>query len=177
MGQPVIYRPYPLRPHGEHEYVFTTELGNTYTIGFLRYWQEDVLPLYIGIDVSIYEIYFEVIEIQQKGADRRIQHTMMDTIIEFISVENRIAFFYIQREDGRGRELLRVYNAWLRAYEKQEGEAGIMSNRVIKLPTGSDKYVACVIHRDNELLGHDNADEMIDRAIMEIFPKAELEEF
>lgn len=177
MGQLAKLHAYPLRRHNENSFVFTTEQGNSYAIRFVRYWQEDVLPIYLGIDLEIYEIYFEVVKIQHKGYDARIQYTLMDTIIDFLSVNNRIGFFDIEREDGRGKELLRVYNIWLKMYEKATGKTGTMINQIVHNPGQSNSYIACIIHRDNQIVHEENAEELMTLALREIFPSGRIEAF
>ncbi|MEO0733143.1 MAG: hypothetical protein AAFZ52_09930 [Bacteroidota bacterium] len=172
MATDLRVQPYPVRSQGPSSYVFTTSYGNTYAISFIRYWQEDLLPIYLGQEFEVYEIYFAVVDMQKKDYDRRIQYTLMHTITEFVSVSNRIGFFDIDREDGRAGELLRVYNIWLKMYERARGETGIMINRVVHIPDKPSAYLACVFHRNNELLRTDNAAGIIDRALTEIFPNS-----
>lgn len=177
MGQ--IQQPpgYELRQYAADAYLFTTVRGNTYTIRFIRYWQEDALSVYLDIEAEIYEIYFEIIEIKDRGYDRMIQHTIMRTILEFLSQDNRIGFFDINREDGRGLENLRVYRMWLRMYERGAEKRSTMINRIVHVPDQTDSHIACVAHSNNTLFQHRSADEMMDLVLKEIFPGAELEAF
>ena len=175
MGQSIAPRAYPLRQFGENAFAFRTECGNEYTIRFARYWQEEFLTLYLGIELAIYEIYFEVAEIRDHRYDPRIQYTVMDTIINFLSVENRVGFFDIHREDGRGLENLRVYKLWLTMYARRMGKPVSLIGRILHLPGQDDAHIACIVHHNNEILTADNSEAVLDTALREIFPRAQLE--
>ncbi len=175
MGRSVVPQAYPLRPFGENAFAFRTECGNEYTIRFARYWQEEFLTLYLGVELEIHEIYFEVAEIRDHRYDSRIQYTVMDTIINFLAVDNRVGFFDIYREDGRGLENLRVYKLWLTMYARRMGKPVSLIGRIVHFPDQEDAHIACIVHGNNEILTTDNSDAVLDTALLEIFPQAQLE--
>jgi len=165
---------YPLLPLAPDAYAFESERGNRYTIRFLRYWQEDVVSLYLGVELAIYEIYFEITEIKQRAHDRRIQLTVMKAITDFLEVDNRVGFFDIYREDGRGLQNLRVYRMWLRRSEYHRKQKSVMINRIVRIPDQTDNHIACVIMGNNQLFVDQDKGRMMDEVLKEIFPRAEL---
>ncbi len=168
---------YELTPYAPHAYVFTTERGNTYIIRFIRYWQEEVVELYLKKELEVFEIYFEVMEIKDKGYDRRIQFTIIGAIVDFLSENDRVGFFDIKREDGRGLELLRVYRIWLKMYERKRKEKSIMLNRIVSIPDQFDSHIACLVHPNNKSFKGQDVDQLMDRVLKEIFPRATLTPF
>jgi len=168
---------YELAQYAPHAYVFTTERGNTYIIRFIRYWQEDVVELYVQEELEVYEIYFEVMEIKDKGYDRRIQFTIIGAIVDFLAEDDRVGFFDIKREDGRGLELLRVYRIWLKMYEKNRKEKSIMLNRIVSIPDQFDSHIACLVHPNNQCFKQQDVNQLMDRVLKEIFPRAALQPF
>ncbi|MEZ5042051.1 MAG: hypothetical protein R2828_19295 [Saprospiraceae bacterium] len=169
--------PYPLQQYGPNEFFFTSNYGNTYEIGFYPYWQKDLMPMYTDFDLNLFEIYFEVVETKYKGRDRRIPFTLMNTIAEFVSVDDRIGFFVIQREDGRSKQLLKVYNLWFQQYEQVKGETGLMTNRVVSMDGEIASYLSCVLHHNNSLLKSTSPDELLNQVLKEIYPFCELDTF
>ena len=176
MGPPPAPPParYHLEEFAPDAYFFASERGNRYTIRFLRYWQEEAVSLYLGAEVAIYEIYFEIAEIKERGYDARIQHTVMETIKDFLRVDNRVGFFDISREDGRGLQNLRVYRMWLRRSHQGDERPPSMINRIVRIPDQYDSHIACIVMGNNKLFYQRNIDEVLDHVLREIFPRAEL---
>ncbi len=166
-------QPYTYTELGEYNYKFVTDQGNEYSIVFSKYWQQDIVDLYGQMDIDIYEFYFEVVSRNATGMDKRIPHTIF-CILESFLIQNKSVVFYItQREDGRGRELFKVYQFWHALYQKMHGGQGVIdkTDRVVKYGTVTEAHLSCLYLTDT--FSYDvQLDRVIDIVLAEIYPNA-----
>lgn len=171
---PPLVEPYPVADLGEDCFHFVTETGNEYNIFFAQYWQQDLFDFYSGAKIPVYEFYFEVLAKNHAGMDKRIAPTIFDTLDLFVSRTNSILFYITQRDDGRSRELFKVYQLWYRVYKQTRGDGLKKLDRAVRYGDTVEAYLSCLFMKDtvNEL---DNVPLLLDTILHEIFPNADVD--
>ncbi|WP_343690738.1 hypothetical protein [Chitinophaga sp.] len=170
--------PYSYYPTGKDEYKFITDHGNEYTVSFVKYWQGDIVQLYSGINASIYEFYFDTLDIRSKVFDNRISFTLFDILESFLNHPGRAAYYVTQRADGRAKELFKVYQFWYANYLRHKKDTRSYFHkidRVVLYDGVPEAYVSSLTWEGRfDDVDLDNA---LDIVLKEIYPNATIHTF
>ena len=104
--------PYKVKNTGENSFMFETEHGMVYSVGFLQ-------------DVSFYRdgVYqFYLINLSGKtiNADKNISETVRVIIEEFFTHKEAIMLYICDTTDGRQASRNRLFRIWYETYEKND---------------------------------------------------------
>lgn len=163
--------PYPVRETEDNTFYFTTTAGNEYQIYFARYWQQDVVDLYLNSRIPVYEFYFEVVHKSCAVMDKRIAPTIFSVVDDFVSRTNSVLFYITQRDDGRSKELFRVYQLWFNEYKRTRFNMLNKTDRAVWYGRMAEAYISCIYKADANF-GKKNIEEMINVVLEEIYPNA-----
>ncbi len=163
--------PYPISEDSPNNYRFITDLGNEYTLNFVRYWQQDLIDLYSSIDIDVYEFYFEIFMRRKSGLDNRIPFTIFNILERFLKVNKSILFFVTQREDGRGKELFRVYQLWANLYYRSYYQETLIQkvDRSIWYGDFAEAYLSC-LYLKNDYVDSKFLENLLNELLYEIYP-------
>jgi len=139
--------PYPVTEQEDNNFHFVTEHGNEYQITFSKYWQQDIVDLYLGFRVPVYEFYFEVMAKNHSGMDKRIAPTLFDIFDKFLLRTGSVIFYITQRDDGRSKELFKVYQLWYNLYKRSRGDELVKLDRAVYYGDTAEAYLACMFLR------------------------------
>lgn len=170
---------YPFVQLENNEFKFITQNTNEYIVGFGDYWQQDVVDLYGNLDMPVHEFYFEVQLKKRMGFDNRIAFTIFDIVELFLRSTGGATYYVTQREDGRSRELFKVYQMWHRLYNRSRGEAAanmMKVDRIVLYEETPEAYLSCLTLRQNLPAGA-SLDQTIDCVLAEIYPNCMVRPF
>lgn len=162
---------YPVQETEDNTFLFTTSAGNKYQIFFARYWQQDVVDLYLRSRIPVYEFYFEVVQKNCSVMDKRIAHTIFTVVDEFVSRTNSVLFYITQRDDGRSKELFRVYQLWFNEYKRTRRNGLNKTDRAVWYGRTAEAYISCIYKADADF-GRGSIENMINVVLEEIYPNA-----
>lgn len=168
---PPVIDPYPLVDLGDDSFHFITDQGNEYSIYFAKYWQQDLIDLYSGVRIPVYEFYFEVLAKNHAGMDKRIAPTIFDILDRFVIRTNSILFYITQRDDGRSGELFKVYQFWYKLYKRTRGDGLQKLDRVVYYGDTVEAHLSCLFMRDT-VAELDNVPLLISTILQEIYPNS-----
>ncbi len=159
---------------GANEFRFVTDNNNMYFVNFVKYWQEDVVRFISGIEINVFELYFEVENKLSNGFDNKIAPTIFRMLELYFSFDNTVVYFVTQRNDGRSSQLFRVYQLWHKLYKKSGrafSDKILKSDRFVDSDGQTDAFVSCMTHVDHfdEKI---DFDKLTDFVLVEIFPNS-----
>ncbi len=168
--------PYAVVETEENTFRFITDHNNEYQIVFSEYWQQDLVSLYTRSQLPVYEFYFEVMAKRQSGMDKRIAHTIFSVVDLFLERSKGLIFYITQRDDGRSKELFKVYQFWYNQYKEKRGEHLQKIDKVVAYEDTVEAYLSCLFMKTT-LPDKVKASQMIDEILNEIYPNASIKAF
>jgi hypothetical protein len=167
--------PYAVFEYAENKYRFVTESGNEYTIYFIEYWQQDVVNLLSTFPVNIFELFFEQLNRKKIGYDKRLPFTIFSILDKFLWYKKSIIYFIPQREDGRSKELSRLYQLWATLYYKNRITQSHIAkiDKTILYNDFPEAHLTCLFSKFH-FISVSSIEKKLENILFEIYPNCQI---
>ena len=120
------------------QFVFTTDQGKTYKIGFIQD--------YMISDDGVYQFFINTEDEFKTAPDKRVRQTVMVVLEEFFRQKEVVLDYICDTGDNRQAARSRIFNSWFRLFANQN----LFTLRPMSVKAeGIEFFAAVVLRNDN----------------------------